>query len=34
MTGKLVVNPDHTVDKPVYLLTVKDGQFVPLATLS
>jgi branched-chain amino acid transport system substrate-binding protein len=34
MTGKLVVNPDHTVDKPVYLLTVKDGAFVPLATLS
>jgi len=31
-TGKLVVNDDHTVRKPVNLLTVKDGQFVPLAT--
>ena len=30
-TGKLVVNEDHTVVKPVNLLTVKDGQFVPLA---
>ena len=29
-TGKLVVNDDHTVVKPVNLLTVKDGQFVPL----
>ena len=34
MTGRLVVNPDHTVDKPVYLLTVKNGVFVPLASLS
>jgi branched-chain amino acid transport system substrate-binding protein len=34
MTGKLVVNPDHTVAKPVYLLTVKNGAFVPLATIS
>ena len=32
-TGKLVVNDDHTVKKPVNLLTVKDGQFVPLATV-
>jgi len=32
-TGKLVVNDDHTVVKPVNLLTVKDGQFVPLATV-
>ena len=32
-TGKLVVNDDHTVRKPVNLLTVKDGQFVPLATV-
>lgn len=32
-TGKLVVNEDHTVRKPVNLLTVKDGQFVPLATV-
>ena len=34
MTGKLVFNDDHTVKKPVNLLTVKDGQFVPLATLT
>jgi branched-chain amino acid transport system substrate-binding protein len=33
MTGKLVVNDDHTVKKPVNLLTVKDGQFVPLVTV-
>ena len=33
MTGKLVVNEDHTVRKPVNLLTVKGGQFVPLATV-
>jgi branched-chain amino acid transport system substrate-binding protein len=32
-TGRLVVNDDHTVRKPVNLLTVKDGQFVPLATV-
>ena len=32
-TGKLVVNDDHTVRKPVNLLTVKDGKFVPLATV-
>jgi branched-chain amino acid transport system substrate-binding protein len=32
-TGRLVVNDDHTVKKPVNLLTVKDGQFVPLATV-
>lgn len=32
-TGKLTVNEDHTVRKPVNLLTVKDGQFVPLATV-
>ena len=32
-TGKLVVNEDHTVKKPVNLLTVKDGKFVPLATV-
>src|SRR5262245_30830739 len=31
--GKLVVNEDHTVVKPVNLLTVKDGKFVPLATV-
>lgn len=33
MTGKLVVNDDHTVRKPVNLLTVQNGQFVPLATV-
>jgi branched-chain amino acid transport system substrate-binding protein len=33
MTGRLVVNEDHTVRKPVNLLTVKGGQFVPLATV-
>ena len=33
LTGKLVVNDDHTVRKPVNLLTVKNGQFVPLATV-
>lgn len=33
MTGKLTVNEDHTVRMPVNLLTVKDGQFVPLTTV-
>ena len=33
MTGKLIVNDDHTVKKPVNLLTVQDGKFVPLATV-
>lgn len=33
MTGKLTVNDDHTVRKPVNLLTVQNGQFVPLATV-
>ena len=33
MTGKLVINEDHTVKKPVNLLTVQDGKFVPLATV-
>lgn len=33
MTGKLTVNDDHTVRKPVNLLTVKGGQFVPMATV-
>ena len=32
-TGKLVVNENHTVRKPVNLLTVQNGQFVPLATV-
>jgi branched-chain amino acid transport system substrate-binding protein len=34
MTGKLIINPDHTVDKPVYLMVVRNGAFVPLANLS
>jgi branched-chain amino acid transport system substrate-binding protein len=34
MTGKLVVNPDHTVHKAVYLMVVKNGKFVPLATVA
>lgn len=33
MTGKLTVNEDHTVRKPVNLVTVNNGQFVPLATV-
>ena len=33
MTGKLVVGDDHRVQKPVYLLIVKDGAFTPLATI-
>ena len=33
MTGRLVINEDHTVRKPVNLLTVQDGKFVPLATV-
>lgn len=33
MTGKLTINDDHTVKKPVNLLTVQNGQFVPLATV-
>jgi len=33
MTGKMVID-GHRVDKPVYLLTVEKGQFVPLATLT
>jgi len=32
LTGRLVVNEDHTVRKPVNLLTVDNAQFVPLAT--
>ena len=34
LTGRLTVLDDHTVDKPVYLFTVKDGEFVPLAKLN
>lgn len=33
LTGQLVINNDHTVNKPVNLLTVKGGKFVPLATV-
>ena len=33
MTGALQVGDDHRVAKPVYLLTVVKGQFVPLATI-
>jgi branched-chain amino acid transport system substrate-binding protein len=33
MTGGLTVGEDHRVNKPVYLLTVDKGQFVPLATI-
>jgi branched-chain amino acid transport system substrate-binding protein len=33
MTGDLSVGEDHRVNKPVYLLTVDKGQFVPLATI-
>ena len=33
MTGKLTINDDHTVRMPVNLLTVENGQFVPLATV-
>jgi branched-chain amino acid transport system substrate-binding protein len=31
LTGKVSIRDDHTVRKPVYLLTVKGGKFVPLA---
>ncbi len=33
MTGKMVID-GHRVNKPVYLLTVERGKFVPLASLS
>ena len=33
MTGKLVVNEDHTVRKPVNLETIENGKFIPLATV-
>ena len=33
MTGKLTIGEDHTVHKPVNLLTVENGNFVPLATV-
>jgi len=33
MTGSMEISEDHEVKKPVYLLVVKDGKFVPLATV-
>jgi branched-chain amino acid transport system substrate-binding protein len=33
MTGVTEVDPSHRVQKPVYLLTVQNGSFVPLATV-
>lgn len=33
MTGKLVVNADHRVKKPVYLFEVRNGKFEPVATV-
>jgi branched-chain amino acid transport system substrate-binding protein len=33
LTGKMIID-GHRVNKPVYLLTVEKGAFVPLATLS
>ena len=33
MTGMLQVGADHRVKKPVYLLTVEKGAFVPVATI-
>ena len=33
MTGRLEITKDHRVNKPVYLYEVKNGQFVPVATV-
>jgi len=33
LTGMLQVGADHRVKKPVYLLTVDKGAFVPMATI-
>lgn len=33
MTGKMIID-GHRVNKPVYLLTVQNGKFVPLVTLT
>jgi branched-chain amino acid transport system substrate-binding protein len=33
LTGKLVINDNHTVAKPVYLVEVKDAKWGPLATV-
>ena len=30
LTGEVTINENHTVQKPVYLLEVKGGVFVPL----
>ena len=30
LTGKVTINDNHTVVKPVYLLEVKGGKFTPL----
>jgi branched-chain amino acid transport system substrate-binding protein len=34
LTGKLVVNDDHTVSKPVILMQVKDGKWTKLAVVN
>jgi branched-chain amino acid transport system substrate-binding protein len=34
MTGKLVINEDHRIKKPVYLYVVKNGQFTLLDTIT
>ncbi|MBV9785199.1 MAG: ABC transporter substrate-binding protein [Acidisphaera sp.] len=34
LTGKLVINPNHTVKKPVYLMEVKNGAWSELAVVS
>jgi len=34
LTGKLTIGDDHRVKKPVNLLTVENGKFVPLATVN
>jgi branched-chain amino acid transport system substrate-binding protein len=33
LTGKLEINPNHTVSKPVYLMQVKDGKWSQLAVV-
>lgn len=33
LTGRTVINKDHTVRRPVFLLKVEKGAFVPLATV-
>ncbi|PSC05461.1 ABC transporter substrate-binding protein [Alsobacter soli] len=34
LTGKLVINENHTVNKPVYLMQVKDGKWTQLAVVN